>query len=79
VVYLPDDIGKDLGKYRATLGHKINHSVLGHNCRFVEQFHPRFGVIPAAVTLKEVEAGSEFLCHYDIPFENGDPWYQELW
>ena len=79
VVYLPDDVGKDLTKYTASLGHKINHSFLRQNCRFIEQFHPRFGVVPAARTVMEVEENEEIMCNYDLRFEDGSPWYQELW
>ncbi len=76
---MPDDVGSSLEKYRATLGHKINHSNLKHNCRFIEQFHPRFGIIPAAFTIKEVEENKEIVCNYDMTFDQGSPWYQELW
>ena len=79
VVYLPDDVGKDLSKYSASLGHKINHSFLKQNCRFIEQFHPRFGVVPAAKTVAEIGENEEILCNYDFKFEDGSPWYQELW
>ena len=78
-VYLPDDIGKDLTIYGASLGHKINHSFSKANCRFIEQFHPRFGIVPAAITTSAIKEHEEILCNYDIPFENGSPWYQELW
>ena len=79
MVYLPDDVGQNLSKYKATLGHKINHSILKQNCLFIEQFHPRFGVIPAAITTEKVVQDQEIICNYDLPFEIGSPWYQELW
>jgi len=49
VVYLPEKLGKDLTKFRASLGHKINHSFSKSNCQFTDKYHPRFGVIPTAM------------------------------
>ena len=40
-VHVPDEYGQDTNKYRATLGHKINHG-FAHNCLFVANNHPRF-------------------------------------
>ena len=34
VVYLPQELGRDAGRYRASLGHKINHSFRDWNCLF---------------------------------------------
>ena len=79
VVYLPDDVGASLEKYKATLGHTINHSNLKYNCRLIDQFHPRVGIVPAVYTLEEVKANQDVVCHYEVPFELGSPWYQELW
>ena len=39
-VHIPDEYGDDLNKYKATLGHKINHG-WRHNCLFVANNHPR--------------------------------------
>ena len=79
VVYLPDDIGRDLQKYRATLGHKINHSFLEPNCIFIPYHHARFGLINAIKSTRDIEKGEELLCHYNIPYDISPSWYQEKW
>ena len=44
-IHLPDEYWNDLNKYRATLGHKINHGFFSDNANTVASFHPRFGLI----------------------------------
>lgn len=79
VVYLPEEYGKDITKYKATLGHKINHSFNNWNCMFHSLDHPRFGTIPAARTTANVAKNEELLCLYEFQYDEGAPWYQELW
>lgn len=76
-VHIPDELGHDVNKYKATLGHKINHDFQRYNCRFVCTNHPRFGLIAAAKTIRKVYQNQEFLCDYDLDFHEGQPWYQE--
>jgi hypothetical protein len=76
VVYLPESDGRDTGVYRATLGHKINHSFESWNCMFHVMDHPRFGTIPAARTTVRVDKDRELLCHYQWEYHEGGPWYQ---
>lgn len=77
-VHIPDELGEDVSKYKATLGHKINHSFHFYNCMFVCTNHPRFGLIAAARTIRDVQENEEFLCAYNLEFHEGQPWYQEL-
>lgn len=77
-VHIPDELGDDLSSYKATLGHKINHSFLA-NCGFVATNHPRFGMIAAAKSFYEIKRGEEILCNYNLQFHEADPWYQEMW
>lgn len=79
VIYLPSEYGRDTTKYRATLGHKINHSFSMWNCMFHAMDHPRFGTIPAVRTTERVEKDQELLCLYEIQYHEGAPWFQELW
>jgi len=79
VIHLPDDVGRSTEKYKATLGHKINHSFFRYNCLFHSLDHPRFGLIPAARVVERVTEGAEILCHYEIGYAEGAPWFQELW
>jgi len=60
--------------YRATLGHKMNHS-FEPNCTewFVE--HPRHGLVPCAVARVEVEEGEELFLHYGYDPLNCPSWY----
>ena len=79
IIHLSDELGKDTGKYRATLGHKINHSFQKQNCKFHSLDHPRFGLIPAARSISTIPEGEEIFCSYELKYDEGDPWYQELW
>lgn len=79
VLHLPEELGADTAKYRATLGHKINHSFDKWNCMFHSLDHPRFGLIPAARTTEKVDKDRELLCLYEIKYHEGAPWFQELW
>lgn len=73
-----------LNKYRASLGHKINHS-FDPNCRWGTMEHPTFGRVPRVVTLKDMKAGTELTCHYMICMEEASApdakmtWYVDLW
>ena len=57
--------------YRATRGHKINHS-FAPNCKWDTVRHPVFGRIPRIVTLKRVDVGEELTCHYMIDMTEAD-------
>ena len=61
------------------MAHKINHHFYLYNCVFVPNYHPRFGLIAAAKSSRIIAAGQECLCHYNLGFSEGQPWYQELW
>ena len=64
--------------YRATLGHKANHSFSGQeNAKYDHVFdHPRFGHIKAIRTLRRVERGEEITVNYGYGGEDGvPPWY----
>lgn len=79
IIYLPEEIGKSTDKYRATLAHKINHSFQNWNCMFHPLDHPRFGLIPAARTTEPILKDTELVCLYEMKYDEGAPWYQELW
>ncbi len=69
--------------YRASLGHKINHS-FRPNCRWSVAAHPVFGRVPAVVAISEVAPGEELTCHYmiDMGEAGGNPqfdWYVREW
>ena len=69
--------------YKATLGHKINHS-FDPNCRWDIIEHPVFGRIPRIVTIKDIKADEELTCHYMIDMEEAGEsenfqWYIRQW
>lgn len=76
IIHLPEEYGRDTHKYKATLGHKINHSFSKWNCIFHTLDHPRFGPIPAARSTENVRQGTELLCLYEMKFHEGQSWYQ---
>ena len=47
--------------YRATLGHKINHNFWFYNAGYVANFHPRFGLLAAVKSLRNIKAGKKIL------------------
>ena len=68
---------RSLSQYRATLAHKANHS-FKPNAKFCSFFHPRFGLIPALISLAQISAGMEILVNYEYSFDSGPPWYSQL-
>lgn len=48
----------DVVNYRATLGHKANHSFKKSNAEYVDAYHPRFGSIVALVSLRDITKGA---------------------
>ena len=68
----------DILRYRATLGHKINHSFLA-NVDFCFTFHPRHGCIRCIKTIRGVGKGDELFIDYDYEFGDDTPrWYMAL-
>jgi len=70
---IPDNL-VDLGRYRATLGHKVNHS-FAPNCEEWFFEHPRFGLIPCERTLRDVAAGEELTLDYEYDPYNCPEWF----
>ena len=50
--------------YRATLGHKANHSFNKFNCQYISLIHPRHGPISAIQSIRKIEKGEEILTFY---------------
>jgi histone-lysine N-methyltransferase SETD7 len=63
VLNVPPDYWS-LDKYRATLGHKVNHSFLRANCAFNAIFHPRYGLVRGLEATKDIRKGEELLTDY---------------
>ena len=62
--------------YRATLGHKANHSFLKSNGLCFSVIHPRHGPINAIVTMRKIRKGDEILWSYGYTEHSLIPsWY----
>lgn len=60
-----------LNKYKASLGHKANHS-FNPNCMYDLFCHPRFGEIKCIRTLRMIDHGEELTCCYDYNHQKAD-------
>jgi len=66
-------------KYRATLGHKVNHKFSpNNNCRYDMTDSARFGPIVSVVTIRDIKQGEELFADYGYKNVNL-PWYNDLW
>ena len=74
---IPDNM-TSLDCYRATLGHKANHS-FAPNAEWTVFDHPRFGLIRAIAALIDIERGEEILVDYKMPLCKAPDWYLHLW
>lgn len=70
---IPEDC-VSLSSYRATLGHKVNHSFVP-NCSEWFFDHPRFGVVPCERTVRDVRAGEELTLDYEYDPFNAPEWF----
>ena len=67
-------------KYRATLGHKANHSFKYANSKYGMAYHPRFGNIRALFAIRHITKGEEILVNYLYPKQGNVPeWYSDLY
>ena len=71
----------NISNYRATLGHKVNHSFRYANTAYKSAFHPRFGYIKSLLATETINKGEELLVDYGYERNNGNipPWFSELY
>ena len=70
----------NISNYRATLGHKVNHSFLKANVAFGQAFHPRFGNIRTIYAIKDIPRHEEILVNYGYQIGTNVPeWYADLY
>lgn len=67
-----------ISNYRATLGHKVNHS-FNNNAWFGHIWHPRFGLIMSVVANRDILAGEEVFVCYNYMIAKAPEWYRLLW
>ena len=65
-------------KYRATIGHKLNHRTEQPHASYVNVDHPRFGNIMATTALRDISKGQQVFAFYGYgPGGSGTPrWYK---
>jgi len=79
---IPPDMGNDVNKYNATLGHKVNHSFTPNSEFVLFTAHPVLGTIMALTALKDMPAMVEISVNYGYNFttEPDQPqWFKTLW
>ena len=70
----------NISKYRATLGHKINHSFVKKNTKFGYNYHPRFGVCRTVVATKNIKKHEELWVDYGYDLDDEAPqWYLDTY
>ena len=70
----------NISSYRATLGHKVNHSFKHKKARFGAAYHPRFGDICSVVAESDIEKGEEIFVDYGYPTWAEVPeWYSAVY
>lgn len=79
---IPPEMGNDVNKYNATLGHKVNHSFTPNSEFVLFTAHPVLGTIMALTALKDMPAMVEISVNYGYNFttEPDQPqWFKTLW
>ena len=71
---LPPELGSDMTKYRATVGHKANHRFEPNAEFFLFSFHPVLGIIMSLSALEDIPQGVEVTVNYGYDLkEDPDP------
>ena len=80
VIHIPEEYW-NISNYRATLGHKINHSFVHGKSNFGFAYHPRFGDIRCLYATDDISKGEEILTNYGyrIGGHRVPGWYKELY
>ena len=74
---IPDDC-LTIAAYCATLGHKVNHSWTP-NAEWTLFQHPRFGLIRAVASTRDIAEGEEVVVNYNMGLARSPEWYRLLW
>lgn len=70
----------NISNYRATLGHKVNHSFKYKKAKYGVAYHPRFGEICSVVAESDINKGEEIFVNYGYPSWAKVPeWYSTLY
>ena len=78
-IHIPESYW-DISNYRATLGHKLNHSFKNPKAVWGRAFHPRFGHIRSVVAQADIKMGEEIFINYGYRVGGTVPkWMSELY
>ena len=70
----------NISNFRATLGHKVNHSFKYDKTAYGQVFHPRFGNIRCVYAVSNITKGEEILVNYGYRIGTTVPkWISELY
>ena len=77
---LPPELGSDVNRYNATLGHKANHSFQPNAEIHPFLIHPILGKTNILLAGKDISAGSEVTINYGYDANPQQPdWYIQQW
>ena len=66
----------DIVTYRATLGHKVNHSFTKKNTMFGWAYSPRFGHCRSIIATRDIRKDEELWINYNYKdMDNAPQWY----
>lgn len=68
----------ELKSYKASLGHKSNHSFANQNAEYALYWHPRFGHIKCIRAIRDISKGDEIFVHYTYAPRTGPKWYRHF-
>ena len=78
-IHIPDPYWH-ISNYRATLGHKMNHSFKYQKSAYGKAFHPRFGKIRSVYATADIKRGEEILINYGYRVGGIVPkWFSDLY
>jgi hypothetical protein len=69
-------------RFRATLGHKVNHSFIKTKTAYKFASHPRFGWIRSVIAIEDIYKGEEIFINYHYPVKADrrvPSWYKALY
>ena len=80
VIHIPEEYW-NISNYRATLGHKINHSFIYGKSNFGFAYHPRFGQMRCVYATSDIAKGEEILTNYGYRIGGHwvPDWYKSLY
>ena len=79
VIHIPEPYW-NISNFRATLGHKINHSFTKTKSIYGKCYHPRFGNIRSVYAVADIKKGEEIFVNYGYRLGQRVPlWYSDLY